>query len=746
MSQPPSTTGPPQPTAQGGADAPVNADSQGLAASMHAPQPAPPPQQQQPPAPSNWGSTMDFDPFGGSGGGGTTGGFFNPFHSSLGSFSTTPVLPTTASPYPFPINTFPGAPMGQTVASAFMPQPMQMPPPPYAASPNQTDGWQIAYNVSKERANELAAHNTSLENENRALRQEVLDLGRKLRYHPYIGDTRPNRPRDHTPVNLLPQRTSSTPAHGMIPLPSTSSLTPRASACHTAPSNQIDTDRMDTDPPGGASRDSQASPSNEELKRTSERARPGRPDPSVKHDPQSEWYRWFRSAAATTGPSPTADWSREAYLPYIAIKSMGRDVERFEAERAAHARRDSRGPKARRDYQPPELGPWSEVKIVTALQAHNLRMRAMYDEDVCAMHLYHHLNSVHQDDLSLLRSEGVLYLIRSYSDNSHHMPFEHGSSNSQTRRQERKWNKAAPTPNAIPIDAPTPREKSTMNTSVPITPAPTPVARALATARAADLTSIHIILPAVIATEAWDIRASVRLKRELAPSMKSTDVVRTFTTTPTSSWPLGMGDDKDNFPPRGEGIYQNPLAADVHAEVFIASILPVVPDGQVERFAESAFLRGFIEVFSLPNIYPWVMEHGHYDQLLVDEPSPYPYDCTNLGIHHIVTWARSCGIDEDKDLRGWVHTYAINTRHRLEGRDRRAPSATFLALPSWTRDIVKDRYIRLIPSYDTLFDAPHCSYADVDALSRSPSGSNSSATTTTPPPEDVDMASNPTAA
>ncbi|KAI1788562.1 hypothetical protein LXA43DRAFT_1063538 [Ganoderma leucocontextum] len=205
MSQPP-TTGPAQLPAQqpGGDNARALADSQGLATSMHAPQPAPSSQQQQSPAPSNWaGSVMDFDPFGGSGGGGNNMGSFFGFNSNF----PTPVA-TGPGPYPFSINTYPGR--AQTVAPAppmFVPQPAIM--PVYPPQSNTLDGWQITFNAAvntqqiyKERITELSSQNATLRQEIIALQrcltqsestlkqcESELESGRRNQYHPYHGDT-----------------------------------------------------------------------------------------------------------------------------------------------------------------------------------------------------------------------------------------------------------------------------------------------------------------------------------------------------------------------------------------------------------------------------------------------------------------------------------------------------------------------------------------------------------------------------
>ncbi|KAI1788258.1 hypothetical protein LXA43DRAFT_1097488 [Ganoderma leucocontextum] len=220
---------------------------------------------------------------------------------------------------------------------------------------------------------------------------------------------------------------------------------------------------MDFDPfdiLGDAPRSSQAKPFNEELTRTSERARPGRPDPSVENNPHSNWYAWHRSSSAGTRPLPVmAAWARDAHLPTIAIKSMGPEAERIEAECVSQAKHNGKGPKpTRRNHQPSDFGHWAGVEIITVTQAHNLRRCAIYDDDIYAVRLYRHLNSLFQSDLTLHRSQGIQYLIRSFSDDTHRMAFERGSSTSSSCRLERKHerSKAVNTAHSTAGDAPTP--------------------------------------------------------------------------------------------------------------------------------------------------------------------------------------------------------------------------------------------------------------------------------------------------
>ena len=106
-----------------------------------------------------------------------------------------------------------------------------------------------------------------------------------------------------------------------------------------------------------------------------------------------------------------------------------------------------------------------------------------------------------------------------------------------------------------------------------------------------------------------------------------------------------MHDNNREFPPHGDNIHRIPLVDNVQAETFLTCLLPVMPAGQAEWFGESAFFRGLIELFSLHNAYDWFVAQGEYMQLLEDPPAPFPFNCTDLALHHVAAWAASHGID-----------------------------------------------------------------------------------------------------
>nr|VWO98143.1 Uncharacterized protein [Ganoderma boninense] len=696
----------------------LQSHSPGLAASMHAPTPpttvpSGPPAAPQIPQPSWSSSVMDFDPMAGSGGGGNTGGFNSGFNNF----------------FPFPINTFSSPPLGPTAA------PNMYPPQPAFAPPQ--DGWQTAYHAAvsaqdiyRERIRDLSNLNAELQSERDSLRQEVATLRQQSERSPRMREidtaTRGNR---YVPYNAETRRNGSTP-------PSRVNQT----RDHTNSSRP-----MLMAPLGPVTED--------ELRRTSLRGRRGRPDPSVEADPHSAWYLHYRAYGPPERLPPNTLWIRDIRLPEAAIRAMGPEAEHAEAGRVASARIQHDAEAARRaepsrtplrpDYQPPNLARWGLIEITTVLQAHNLRHWAIYGNDIHAERFYRHLNSLYQSNPTLRRSEGIRYLLAAFSADSHLLTFER-SAKSSLRRADRK--RAAIAAKKTGSSPPSPPGTTPASSGTPVPPSPSapsvePPPIPAATPAIATLPRIP---PAIVPSEAWQARAFAGRRRDLPPTLRSSDIVRTFLTLPTSEWPLGMRDDQGMFPPRGPNVFSTPLAADVYAEAFISALLPLVPEGRDERFAESAFFRGIIEAFSIPAVYPWVTEQGHYNQLLINDPAPFPYDCTSLSIPHIIAWAQGCGIDQEADLRTFVHAYAINTRYRLEGRRPPASPETepFQSYPSRASDVIQDAYIPLIPSVETVLTLPRRTYEDQEPAN-GPAATTSVASDPSNHaaalPEDVDM-------
>ena len=570
--------------------------------------------------------------------------------------------------------------------------------------------------VYKDRVTELTNRNAALESDCQVLRQELGDLQRRVsqaeaaqqqaqteldatnrrgRYHPYGQEAR------RAPV--FPAVLE--PGHGMSPLGGHASTFP------TACNRRADSSRMNAGGTGGGRPYPQAPPTHEELMQSSLRARPGRPGPSVENHPRSAWYGWFRSSAARRHPpvlpNENTEWLPDLPLPGFALKCMGPEAEQREDERVEQAIRDKTAKRVtptplRDDYQPPDFGPWGPVDITTVNQAHNLRHCGVHGRDLFAARLYRHLIVVYQADPTARREQGIAYLLRSWSANASRLPFERGSSNSTTRRNEHKRAQKAAERDTIPAGT-TPSPTTVPTTATPSKPHPV------------DLSSIHWVPAAVIPSKAWGARALSGLQRQLDVSMKASDVVKAFAVIPTSLWPLAMRDANGLFPSREGNVFCTPNENDALAEVFITSILPIIPATFTEKYAESAFFRGVTELFSLRELYPWIFKHGKYNELLVEEPSPYPYDCTNLGLHHVVTWVHCCGIGNHSSLRDAIHTYAFNTRHRLEGRHSGVLPSSFTTFPMRTADILKPVNIPLITSADTLFNLPKASYGTTDA-------------------------------
>ena len=763
MSHPTQTHGQMQPDAiqPGAADQNVLALPFGLAASMHAPI-GQVPQQQQPPGQTNWSHPAPFDMQGASREGESAGA------GQLGMTPPANPILDAAPAVPFPLNTFPGVPLGSTVApSMFLHQAPPI-PPMIATTVAPPDVWQTAYSATmshiqqiyKDRVAELTTRNVGLENECQSLRHEIGELqrrvaqaesarqqaeldtnGRRGRFHPYIQDMRcsPASSMSSGTGPMTSTTASSSPARGMAQSHGTFPGSNRAITSRAARGHQPYANLMDPDGPGGGALRSQTEPTHEELMQTSLRARPGRPDPSIENHPHSAWYQWFRAPVAGTNPPPlptgSTEWLPDLPLPGIALRCMGPEAEKREDERVEQARHDKAAGKLsvtppHADYQPPDFGEWSSVAIATVNQAHNLRHCAIYGQDKYAAHLYRHLNVVFQSDPTICREEGPSYLIRSWPADAARLPFERGASNSTSRRNERKKVQRA-------------AEREATATATLSTPIPDATAAPIRPSRPPspmDFSSAHWVSPAIIPSEAWSVRAFSGLQRQLEVSMKATDVVKAFATIPTARWPVAMRDEHGKFPMRSDSTFCTPLKDDVFAEVFITNILPVVPSNHPEKYSESAFFRGIIELFSLRELYTWIFEHGNYDELLVEEPSPYPYDCTALGLHHIVAWAHCCGIGHHSSLRDWIHTYAFNTRHRLEGRHSGALPQSFTTFPALTRDLIKTEHIPLITPADAIFNIAKASYTAADA----PSGTAAPANGDTKPApeltEDITMA------
>ncbi|KAI0691882.1 hypothetical protein C8T65DRAFT_745372 [Cerioporus squamosus] len=142
-------------------------------------------------------------------------------------------------------------------------------------------------------------------------------------------------------------------------------------------------------------------------------------------------------------------------------------------------------------------------------------------------------------------------------------------------------------------------------------------------------------------------------------------------------WPMGMHT-RNNAIPLDTTTHSIPNAADVDeprrtgrvnvvAESFISMILPVIPDGEEERFGELAFFRRLIELLSIEEALPWIMLVGHYERLLLEEPVLFPFDCRKLCYDHIAAWITSHAATSYDALPPALYIYARHTCSCLEG-------------------------------------------------------------------------------
>lgn len=222
--------------------------------------------------------------------------------------------------------------------------------------------------------------------------------------------------------------------------------------------------------------------------------------------------------------------------------------------------------------------------------------------------------------------------------------------------------------------------------------------------------------------------------------MKATDVTKASAAIPTTCWPLAMRDENHKFPLHSNSVFCTPLKDNIFVEVFITSILPVVPPNYTEKYSESTFFHGIIKLFSLCELYTWIFEHGKYDELLVEEPSPYPYNCTNLSLHHIVAWVHCCGIGHHSSLHDWIHTYVSNMHHRLKGHHPGMLPQSFTTFPMHTHDLIKTEHIPLITPTDAIFNITKVSYATTDTPSGTAAPMNGDTKSAPELTEDITMA------
>ncbi|RDX41269.1 hypothetical protein OH76DRAFT_1423217 [Lentinus brumalis] len=412
---------------------------------------------------------------------------------------------------------------------------------------------------------------------------------------------------------------------------------------------------------------------NDPLK-SSEYVFAGKPDPSVEGHPRSRWYTWFRSANQgdlidavvedkpydeETGPIPYN-------LPDWVTEDIGEEAEEKEKRRVARVRGKGSRPPAPVPRHDGDCGPWENLEIVTAHQAHNLRHLAAHEQNPDAARFYRRLIVLTQDP-TRYRTEGMRYLMKAWQYDVKKLP------------------PAAPL--ALPPST------TTEETPDPMT-----------------VPGLRIIPVEADPAQSWLTRSRVGRNRALNTLPSVDAAIEHFTNIDTTEWPVGMRT-KANTLPSATTVRSLPNAADVVAESFIAAILPVIPDGEVERFGESAFFRGLIELLSIDGALAWIVSVGGYHRLLLEEPAPYPHDCRELRYDHIAAWVTSHAHLSFGEIHPVLYTYARNTRVRLEGLPVGVTS--FRTIPRNLDDIKHESYASRIPRDDLVLAIPEKDYAAV---------------------------------
>ncbi|PIL26013.1 hypothetical protein GSI_11767 [Ganoderma sinense ZZ0214-1] len=178
-----------------------------------------------------------------------------------------------------------------------------------------------------------------------------------------------------------------------------------------------------------------------DLLKSSMWVKSGVADPSVETHPHSSWYLWFRSTDPSTNdenscrlilePVEPPEWPDNPRripfsLPLYVFPLMGKlarsEDERLarEAQRLVDSGMKIKPPPPLADSMP-SLGLWEGVDIVTVLQAHNLRHCAITDRDSSAAAAYRQLHT-RFSDRTLLRSEGMEYLMKTFSREARYLP------------------------------------------------------------------------------------------------------------------------------------------------------------------------------------------------------------------------------------------------------------------------------------------------------------------------------------
>ena len=167
-----------------------------------------------------------------------------------------------------------------------------------------------------------------------------------------------------------------------------------------------------------------------DLTRSSARSQPGVCDSSMDTHPHSPWY------IAYTSPTPPggAQASRAFLLRYPTI--LGSEGQREEERRVSKAR--AKQPLAERAALHPDsllpTGRWETREFTTLVQAENLRQFAVVEKDMYAARRYRGIVKLHADNPNEWRSEGVRYLLRTFSGDVAEFPFDGELSGRKARK------------------------------------------------------------------------------------------------------------------------------------------------------------------------------------------------------------------------------------------------------------------------------------------------------------------------
>ncbi|KAI9069510.1 hypothetical protein FKP32DRAFT_1671316 [Trametes sanguinea] len=306
-------------------------------------------------------------------------------------------------------------------------------------------------------------------------------------------------------------------------------------------------------------------------------------------------------------PFPDPILSRAQDMTRKAERSEDNRVRRAQQAGKAKAHDATRAA----DQEPPmgaEYGPWSGQRILSVVQAHNLRWMAIVERDPAALAFFRALFRVHQNP-ALRRSAAMRYLITVASDDLRSVK--------DVRRGEGEVATAsdASTIPAIPLPAP-PR------------PEEYPPARA-----------------------------------------GNAEIVEYYRKTPTSMWPRGLRQANGLVEPvPGPQTFAEPYLPDAYGAFIFKHTLPHYPRRPKVREHTANIKRAMTQLFSVTGAYNWIVERGGYETEHVDYPATYPYDTPGLSAIHMAAWLAEHGIGRESNaiqyLERWCRIARNKSLHR----------------------------------------------------------------------------------